>query len=78
MANRETSIGPRERQYNEQGQFLGIGIADHGTKTRQEMIEAYRRYHAYELSLHKRALEIPDEDLVAKIYEGNKFIREAE
>jgi hypothetical protein len=57
----------------------GSGYAEHGRKTRAEMIAAYRQLHTQKMQEAQAALAVPDEDLKVTTYLGawaRKNVRE--
>jgi hypothetical protein len=69
MSTRETSISPKPGHRTEGGQVIP-GIAEHGRKTRAEMIELFRRRYRQQLEEAQAALALTDDDLIVRTYVG--------
>lgn len=70
MSERETSVAPRpDYRRTEAGRIIP-GIAEHGRKTRPEMIEIFRRHYQRQLEEAQAALALTDGQLIVKTYKG--------
>lgn len=82
MSERVTSVGPRDvgdsPSSERRKRVFGIRIADHGRRSRSEMIERFRSYFEYQRQQAEFALSLADEELIVETYLGSWAMRNCE